>query len=66
MALWMEGAKWQGTRVVLGAECGHQMAERKETVVSVLNCKGLNSAANWRKLGSGFFSSASRNKHGPS
>lgn len=40
MALWTEGAKWQGTRVALGAESGHQMAERKETVDPVLQLQG--------------------------
>lgn len=40
MALWMEGAKWQGTKEALGAESGHQMAERKETAVPVLQLQG--------------------------
>lgn len=36
-ALWTKRAQWQGTRVALGAESGHQMAERKETAAPSYN-----------------------------
>lgn len=40
MALWVGGAMWQEIGVALGAETGHQMAERKERVGQGLQLQG--------------------------